>query len=410
MPEIKKIVWVLNRLITVGGGEKLLLEGVEYYRSIGFDVYIITWEFSEKALFEGKYENKNIINLNESIKPRENIFQRAITRLGSIISFRRKLKELNPELIIVQGEYDVATTYIATLFTKLKYSFLIFGQIFQYPHDMGKYSLIFRKNLKIIIESQQGFKETIPLTPPKVGLMNYFSNEIISVIRYFAVRKAITRFTFSKSVQWETFLLFNVGTVRNQGAFKENIFEEKYDKEVVKHQLNIPLNNKILVSFSRLDKKKRIDIIIESLLYLPNDYFLVIVGTGECREELNELVIKHNLQNQVLFLGYIEEAVANSIKASADIFISVDIGDFDISPLEAMALGIKSIVSTEFDLDKNLSNFTNLKQSLASSPELAKVILEFEGLKKDTNYKEILKEYTWENYFKKILKESRIKW
>lgn len=405
----RKIVWVLNRLITVGGGEKLLLEGVEYYREIGFDVYIITWEFSEKALFEGKYENKNIINLNERIKPRENIFQRAVTRLGSILSFRKKLKELNPELIIVQGEYDVATTYIATLFTKLKYSFLIFGQIFQYPHDMGKYSLIFRKNLKTIIESQQGYKETIPIIPPKVGLMNYTSNEIISLIRYFAVRKAVARFTFSKSVQWETQLLFKVGTIRNQGAYKESIFDEKYNKETVRQSLNIPLNKKILLSFSRLDKKKRIDVIIESLLYLPEDFFLIIAGRGECNDLLQKVVKNNNLEDKVLFLGYIDEVIANPLKAAADIFVSVDIGDFDISPLEAMALGSKAVVSTEFDLDKNLSNFTNLKQSLAIPDKVANTILELIEFEIEPQYKQILKEYTWENYFQKILNESNIK-
>lgn len=409
MKKKRTLVWVLNRLITVGGGEKLLLEGVEYYRNLGFDVYIITWEFSEKALFEGKYEKKNIINLNEQIKPRENIFERAIARLGSIINFRKKIKELNPELIIVQGEYDVATTYIATLFTKLKYSFLIFGQIFQYPHDLGKYSLVFRKNLKTIVESQQGYKETIPLTPPKTGFVNRLSNEVISVIRYFAVRKAVTRFTFSKSVQWETKLLFNVDTIRNQGAYKKDIFNEKYNKESIKTTLNIPLNKKILLSFSRLDKKKRIDVIVKSLLHLPDEYFLVIAGTGECDSSLHELVKNNDLDDKVLFLGYIDEQIANHLKASADIFISVDIGDFDISPLEAMALGCKAIVSTEFDLDENLFNFTNLKSTLATPESLAKTIKELILVESMPYYQHVLSEYTWENYFQKILNESKIK-
>jgi len=409
MKKKQTLVWVLNRLITVGGGEKLLLEGVEYYRSLGFDVYVITWEFSEKALFGGKYEKKNIISLNENIKPRESIFQRAVTRLGSIITFRKKLKELNPELIIVQGEYDVATTYIATLFTKLKYSFLIFGQIFQYPHDLGKYSLVFRKNLKTIVESQQGYKETIPLTPPKTGIVNRLSNEIISVIRYFAVRKAVSRFTFSKSVQWETKLLFNVDTIRNQGAYKKDIFNERYNKESIKTTLNIPLNKKILLSFSRLDKKKRIDVIAKSLLYLPDEYFLVIAGTGECDSSLHELVKNSNLDDKVLFLGYIDEQIANHLKASADIFISVDIGDFDISPLEAMALGCKAIVSTEFDLDENLFNFTNLKSTLATPESLAKTIKELILVEPMPYYQHVLNEYTWENYFQKILNESKIK-
>jgi glycosyltransferase involved in cell wall biosynthesis len=203
-------------------------------------------------------------------------------------------------------------------------------------------------------------------------------------------------------------LLFKVDTIRNQGAFKEIIFTEKFNTISVKEKFNIPLEKRILLSFSRLDRKKRINVIIESLLYLPENYFLVIAGTGECEESLKELVQKHNLQNRILFLGFVEESNANSIKASADIFVSVDIGDFDISPLEAMALGCKAVVSTEFDLDDNLSKFHNLKSSIAEPKALANVINELYICDPDTHYQEKLKGYTWESYFHKILKASNI--
>ena len=409
MKEKGTLVWVLNRLITVGGGEKLLLEGVKYYRTLGFDVHIITWEFSEKALFEGKYENKNIINLNEKIRPRENIFERGWMRLSSIITFRKKLKELNPELIIVQGEYDVATTFVATMFTNLKYSFLIFGQIFQYPHDLGKYSLIFRKNLKTIVDSQQGYKETISLSAPKTGLLNRFANEIISVVRYYAVRNAAQRFSFSKSVQWETSLLFRTNTIRNQGAYPESIFDEKYDRLHFVQKFNLPNNKKILLSFSRLDKKKRIDVIVNSMTLLPDDYFLVIAGSGECDESLHKLVTDNGLQEKVKFLGYVEESDANLIKASSDIFLSMDIGDFDISPLEALALGAKAIVATEFDLDENLIKFENVLQCSALPNVLAETILKSQQMIHTKSVRTVMKEYSWENYFQQILDNSNKK-
>lgn len=402
----KNIVWVLNKLITVGGGEKLMLEGVEHYRKLGYKVTIITWEFSTQALFDGRFSDEGIVVFEEKSTERSDILKRSYVRIKSLLKMRALLKKISPELIITQGEYDVAICYLATLFTPMRYSFLIFGQIFQYPHDLGKYSLIFKKHLQTIINSQKGYKETIPLVKPKSSFLNSLANEFISVIRYFAVRKAVQRFTFSSSVSWETKLLFNVPTQRLQGAFHENIFLEEFNDEQVKKLFNIPLNKKTLLSFSRLDKKKRIEVIVKSMQYLDKEFILIVAGKGECENELKELVKTLGLESRVFLLGYIQEHEANALKAVCEIFISMDIGDFDISPLEALALGSKAIVAKEFDLDEHLKKVVSLYSVEAEPEVLSKAIIKAYSNDKDLSYISVLQNYTWEKYFDSILKLS----
>ncbi|NOU05693.1 MAG: glycosyltransferase [Hyphomicrobiaceae bacterium] len=206
----RTIAWVINRFDTVGGGERLLNEGARYYRSLGYRVLIITWHFDAKVLFSGVYEDKDIFVLKTEETPRGAVLKRATSRARPLRTIRRILQEHKVSLVFVQGEYDVALTSLALMGTGIPYRFLIFGQIFQYPHDNGKYAMIFRRHLQRIVNSLPGYKSTIPLAPPTLSLPNRLANELISVVRYRAVRRAQKTFAFSRQVQWETELLFGV--------------------------------------------------------------------------------------------------------------------------------------------------------------------------------------------------------
>ncbi len=402
----KTIIWIINQLSDVGGGEKLLLEGAKYYRSIGYKVKIITWNFNDRVLFDGRYENLDIISFEENLVDRKNIFRRSYSRFKSLLKLRKILISENPLLVITQGEYDVAILYIATIFTNIKYTFLIFGQTYQYPHDLGKYSLIFRRHLNEIIESQQGYRETISKNKPSVSFINNVTNEIICLIRYFAVRKAVQRFSFSRYVQWETQKLFRCNTIILKGAYSNNIFTEIKNIHFDFYQRhNIPSDKKIVMSFSRLDAKKRIDIIIQSITFLPQNYVLCICGKGKDFDRLQLLTKYLELETRVHFLGFIPEHESNDTKRACDIFVSMDIGDFDISPFEALALGKKIILPTEFDLDYNLTALKNISMISVDPETLANKIMEIIDIPA-VFQEDILKYYTWENYFDTILIKS----
>ena len=63
--------------------------------------------------------------------------------------------------------------------------------------------------------------------------------------------------------------------------------------------------NKInLLSVSRLREQKKHHFMLETLTYLPTQYHLTIIGSGEKESFLKELTIKLNLQERVTFLGH----------------------------------------------------------------------------------------------------------
>ena len=198
------IAWVLYRLDNLGGGERLLLEGAKYYRSRGYRVIIITWAFDKCALFGGLYEDIDIVVLGVENIPRKKIIRVAWSRAKSLMKFRQILRKNNVSLIFCQGEYDVALVYLATLWSNMRYRFLVFGQMFQYPHDLAKYALLFRRHLQKIVASCEGYRETIPVRLPRISLLDRLANEVISAVRFLAVRKADKTFSFSRQVRWET--------------------------------------------------------------------------------------------------------------------------------------------------------------------------------------------------------------
>ncbi len=62
-----------------------------------------------------------------------------------------------------------------------------------------------------------------------------------------------------------------------------------------------------ILSVGRLDFIKRLDRLIEAFKYLPSNIKCLIAGQGPLQEELEELIEKHNLKDQVSLLGFVSE-------------------------------------------------------------------------------------------------------
>ncbi len=73
-----------------------------------------------------------------------------------------------------------------------------------------------------------------------------------------------------------------------------------------------------------------------------------------------------------------------------------------------MALGKKTIVPTEFDIDENLQKIDYLAVSQANSADLAETIVQLYQ-QKISFKKDLLYPYTWENYWLNIEKKVTLK-
>lgn len=102
--------------------------------------------------------------------------------------------------------------------------------------------------------------------------------------------------------------------------------------------------NQTIITTSRLVKKNGVDTLIRSLLFLPAEYRLQILGTGPEAESLKILALKFKLANRVDWLGLIESDKLPSHLAQAEVFArparSEGLGN---SFLEAMACGLPII-------------------------------------------------------------------
>ncbi len=84
------------------------------------------------------------------------------------------------------------------------------------------------------------------------------------------------------------------------------------------------------------------------------NYKLILVGSGEDLELLEDIVIKHNLQSEVQFLGDRND-IPNILQAF-DVFIFPSIYEgLGISILEAQASGLPCITSTGVPDDADIS-------------------------------------------------------
>jgi glycosyltransferase involved in cell wall biosynthesis len=405
--KISSIVWVTHTLHTAGGGPRLLLEGSNYYRSKGIDVKILTWDFGEEALFNGAYPSDNIVVLSDQNPPQgASIFKRVLHRLKTTSRLRREIQKVNPDLILNQSEYDCTLLLFTLLGTPYRYGTLIFGQMYQIHEDLTKYTLMFRRHLNEIRNSTPGYREILPEKCPPTGLLNRFLTEIIAVLRYFAVRNSREIFVFSKQVKWEVGKVYNAQAKIAKGAFPADILNRVFEDRIAAYRENP--DEKILLSICRLVKKKRVDLKLRAFAHFmggrkDRNYRMLIGGRGEDHEKLVTLAGELGISDRVTFLGFVAEKDVCPLTAHCDVYLSLDVADFDISPYEALALRRPVIWSSEMDVDDYLSKCPAV---IAVEPTVEKVSAAIgRALELKTNEVDWsgMARYSWEAYFQEML-------
>lgn len=100
----------------------------------------------------------------------------------------------------------------------------------------------------------------------------------------------------------------------------------------------------VIVTASRLSLKNGIDDLIRSLVALPEQYKVLILGEGEDREKLHSLVSQKGLQARVQFVGKKGHDELPQLLQASDIFCRASLSEgLGNSFLEAMAAGLPII-------------------------------------------------------------------
>ena len=186
-------------------------------------------------------------------------------------------------------------------------------------------------------------------------------------------------------------------------------FREQHQNEIpsIRQELGIPLSKKVIIySGKYIDKKRPLDL-LKAVALLPNraDVFVVFVGEGNLRSEMQQFIVDHDLQQNVLLTGFINQSLIPKYYLAADLYVMCS-GMYEtwgLSTNEAMCFGLPVILSNmvgcAYDLVKGngfmynsgdynaLSNYIHLMFSL--SP------LDFQ--KKRAQSIAIINEYSYEN-------------
>lgn len=161
----------------------------------------------------------------------------------------------------------------------------------------------------------------------------------------------------------------------------ENI-EAKYanfEREKFRESLGIKSTDIMMLTVSRLVPWKRVERAIDGLAASENkNLCLVIVGDGDCKNELRGLAEEKNVLDRVVFTGAVSHDEVYNYMMASDIFVSLyDLSNVGNPLLEAMTLG-KCIVTLDvgdtFKLIKNRDNGVLLTYD--TLPSLGKVLSE----------------------------------
>jgi glycosyltransferase involved in cell wall biosynthesis len=182
--------------------------------------------------------------------------------------------------------------------------------------------------------------------------------------------KKILDFLYTKNLIKNTPGFHSVGELETEQYVKLGINKEKIhhidhglvlEDFIIKNRSDIfkrinldPQKDRYIIFVGRIDKKKGVDILINSFVDIEknfDDVSLVIVGTGlpSYEAELKDLVLKLNLK-KVIFTGFVSEDEKLELLESATSFITISHSDVHtIAAQEAMAMGVPIIISKVSD-------------------------------------------------------------
>lgn len=119
------------------------------------------------------------------------------------------------------------------------------------------------------------------------------------------------------------------------------------DRNVLRSKWRYTDQDIVLVTASRLVKKNGIGDSIDALTLLPEQYKLLILGTGKLEENLKSKVKELHVEHRVQFLGFISHQDLPAYLQSSDIFIRPSLSEgLGNAFLEAMAAKIPVIATS----------------------------------------------------------------
>jgi glycosyltransferase involved in cell wall biosynthesis len=404
--QLKRLIWYTIPLRSVGGGERLLFEGLKWFKENGVEPFLFAdgEPVEKEALFDSQYTPSVIIFPQKT----------SGNKISSLLWMYRKvkfLKKYKPDILIANSQWEAWKIYFHNLFAigATPYVCFIHGSFFQFSDETDKYALIFRSSFARIRESDPVYKELIPARAPKIHFVKRIRMEIMNYLRYLAVRKAKAVFVMTNKQKKEIELLYkHPNVIVNHGAFSKEIFNYR-TKEDMKVRRNVA-DKTVIFSMCRLVAKKRVDLIVSSFALFQKENantVLFVGGNGPEKENLQSIVKELGIEQSVQFLGYVPDHELIDYYCSTDVFVTADNADYDITTFVALALGKKVVASNQHEFEPHLERLNLLFHADPTPQGFSKAYMEAicSDRPPSTQAEQLLDDYSWEYYFGKIKTE-----
>ena len=138
-------------------------------------------------------------------------------------------------------------------------------------------------------------------------------------------------------------------------------FNVSNNGEYLKNKYKVP-QKQILLFVGRLDKEKRIDVLIKAGALIKDkvDFHIVIAGKGEEDGTLKQLAEDLGISHMITFAGYVPERDLCNIYKIADIFVMPGIAELQsLVTMEAMACGLPVVGANAIALPHLIKNGKN---------------------------------------------------
>lgn len=175
----------------------------------------------------------------------------------------------------------------------------------------------------------------------------------------------------------------------------------------IRNEFGVAKNTLLIGHIGRFSKQKNHDFLID--IYkkinekIPNSR-LILVGSGELKEEINEKVQKLNLLENVIFTGV--RADVSSILSALDVFVFPSFYEgMPNTVIEAQATGLPCIISDTITREANITGLVKYKSLQSSEEEWAnEAINSVKIIRKDTKNLFIQSGYDIESVTRKFEK------
>ena len=175
---------------------------------------------------------------------------------------------------------------------------------------------------------------------PKSRKIYYIIEKFLS--RYTDILVTINQEDYDASLQFHSKKCYKTNGI---GVDTNKFIKNIEDKDYINKEFSLPANAIVLLSVGELIQRKNHIVIIKALeKYKTSNIYYFIVGDGELKKELKNVVDEMGLNNHVYFLGYRTDI--GRLCNSADIFAMPSIHEgLSVALMEAMGCGKPIIAS-----------------------------------------------------------------